>query len=482
MSSAAKTSVEATKTAVTLGVIVASRGFFNPAHARTAREQVTAELEALGIGYEILPADATPNGAVETREDTRKYAEFFRERRDRIHGLLVVLANFGDEIAVADTIRYSGLNVPVLLQAGNDRSDRVDIGGRKDAYCGKISVANNLYQYGIPWTDTTYHTCDVNSDTFRDDLRRFAGVCRVVRTVRGARIGMIGARPAPFRTVRFSEKLLQNNDITVVPVDMSEILSVANGFSGTDDRVAQKVDAIRGYGNVPAQIPNEQVQRQACLSLAIEDWISENEIDASAIQCWPSVQTNYGCATCVTMSMMGEQLRPSACEVDITGAISMLALAVAAEQPSALLDWNNNYDDKLDTVVATHCSNYPKRFVGGDIEISQLDVLGESLGRDNSFGAIKGKVAPGGMTYFRMSTDDRHGLIKAYVGEGEFTDDPFPMHGGIAVCRIPRERELMRFITQQGFEHHVAMVRGSVADILEEASATYLGWSTHRHE
>jgi L-fucose isomerase-like protein len=178
---------------------------------------------------------------------------------------------------------------------------------------------------------------------------------------------------------------------------------------------------------------------------------------------------------------MGERLMPSACEVDVTGVVSMYALALASGNPPGFLDWNNNYANEANKVVGTHCCNYPKGFVGGDIEISNLDVLGKALGKERSFGAIKAKVAPGDMTFFRMSTDDQLGMIRSYAGEGVFTDDEFPMHGGVAVCEIPNLRRLLRYITKNGFEHHVAMVRGNWASILAEATTNYLGWDFYGH-
>ena len=181
------------------------------------------------------------------------------------------------------------------------------------------------------------------------------------------------------------------------------------------------------------------------------------------------------------MSMMGEDLMPSACEVDVMGAVSMYALTLASGAPAAILDWNNNYAHEEDKCVCTHCGNYPKSFLGETPEISELDVLGETIGRAKCFGAVKGKVKAGDLTYFRVSTDDRNGTIKAYLGEGEFTDDPFGMDGGIAVTKVARLRELMRFVTQNGFEHHVAMVRGHHAEVVNEAVTRYLGWPIYHH-
>ena len=153
-----------------------------------------------------------------------------------------------------------------------------------------------------------------------------------------------------------------------------------------------------------------------------------------------------------------------------------MLLLLPSGNPPGFLDWNNNYGSEENKCVNTHCSNFPKSFMGKTPEIADLDILGETLGRDNCFGAVKGKVAAGPMTYFRISTDDSQGKIKSYLGEGEFTDDPFNMDGGIAVCKVPQLRRLLAHICRNGFEHHVAMVRGQVADIIEESIGKYLGW------
>jgi L-fucose isomerase-like protein len=463
------------------GVIIATRGFFNPVLAGTARKELLALLDELSIEYVIGSEDATPHGALENLEHAKIYARLFRENAERIDGIIVILPNFGDELGVVQTLDMAKLNVPVMVQACNDELDKVGVFSRRDAFCGKLSVCNNLYQYKIPFTDTTHHTCDINSRDFREDLERFGRICRTVKGLTNARIGAIGARPAAFQTVRYSEKLLQSAGITVVPVDLSEIFAAANAFDASATQVTEKLDAIRGYGRIPAGFPDEQVLRQAKFSVAVDDWMAANECVASAVQCWTSMQDNYGCASCLTMSMMGERGMPSACEVDVAGAVSMYALLLASGTPPGFLDWNNNYGDDANKCVNTHCSNFPKSFLGVTPEIADLDILGETLGRENCFGAVKGKVAPGPMTYFRISTDDGRGVITAYLGQGEFTDDPFDMDGGIAVCKVSNLRSLLAHICQNGFEHHVAMTRGHVADVLDEAIGKYLGWELYHH-
>jgi len=470
-----------TEKKITFGVVVGTRGFFNSKLAKNGRKDLLALLEKLDYNYVILPSDQTPTGVIETVDDARKCAKLFNEHRDEIDGIIVSLPNFGDEIGIVSTIDFAKLDVPVLVQACDDENDKVSIDERRDAFCGKLSVCNNFYQYGIPFTDTAFHTCKIDSEVFAGDVQRFEKICRVTRGLSGARIGAIGARPAAFQTMRFSEKLLQATGITVVPVDMSEILGNAGRMDSSSSKVKQKVQEIHEYGNIPDSIPKDNILKQAKFSVAAGEWIEANNIDAAAFQCWTSIQENYGCATCLTMSMLGEGLIPSACEVDVCGVVSMYAIALATGQPAALLDWNNNFAEERNKCVCTHCSNYPRSFVQNPIEISNLDILGATIGPEKCFGAIKGKVAAGPFTFFRISTDDEIGLIKGYVGQGDYTDDPYGMDGGIAVCEVDRLQDLMKTLCKNGFEHHVAMGREHVAEIILEATSNYLGWEIYHH-
>ncbi len=465
------------------GIIIGTRAYFNSELAKDVRNQLLRTLADEGYDYVILPEDATPTGSssIETREDGLKCAELFRQNRDRIDGIIVSLPNFGFEIGIINAISVADLNVPILVQACDDENDKVDLDSRRDAFCGKISVCNNLYQYGIPFTDTTLHTYSIYSELLAKDINKFAGICRVVNGLRHARIGAIGARPAGFQTVRASEKLLQKSGITVVPVDLSEILGAARKIEDTDVELLKKLEEIKCYAVVPKEYSDKLVL-QAKFGVAVERWIEANQIDAVAVQCWDSLEQNYGCAACVTMSMLGEKLLPAACEVDIAGAVSMYALTLAAQGQSALLDWNNNFAEDRNKCVCTHCGNFPKSFVRNDLKLGTLGVLGRTLGKVNTFGAVYGKVTKGDFTFFRISTDDTKGTIKAYLGTGEITDDPYGMDGCIAVTKVDNLQILMKHICRNGFEHHVAMVRNDVKDILNEAIEGYLGWDLYVHE
>jgi L-fucose isomerase-like protein len=468
---------------LTFALLVGTRGVFSSDLAREGRAELLEAVARAGHEAVIPPAGGNATGAVETIADAGAWARLFNDHRDRIDGVIVSLPNFGDELGIANALHLAGVDVPVLVQACDDRLDRLGTRQRRDAFCGKIAVCNNLHQYGIRFTDTATHTEPIPSAAFTKDLERFAAICRVVRGLRRARIGAIGARPAAFQTVRASEQLLQASGITVVPADLSELMATAHRVDPESPRAAAVLKDMNEYGT-PARGTRDlaaKMDRHARLFVAVQDWIQANDVDAVAFQCWTSIQENYGCAACLTMSMLGDRGIPCACEVDVTGATAMYALMLASGNAPAIVDWNNNYGEDRDMCVAQHCGNYPKSFLGTKVEIDTLSVLSTVLDPERCFGAINGKAVAGPMTFLRVSTDDRNGRIRGYLGEGELTDDPFGMLGSIAVCRVPGLQNLLKHICREGFEHHVSMARTHCAAVLQDALATYMGWDIHAH-
>ena len=466
-------------TKVTLGVIVGNRGFFPDHLADEGRKEILKVLADDGIdAVALTPAD-TKFGTVESLEDVSKCVELFKKNRDKIQGILIALPNFGDERGIANTIKMSGLDVPVLVQAYPDEPSIMNLDNRRDSFCGKMSACNNLKQRGIKYSLTNLHTVSPSSEEFREDLYWFAGICRVVGGLKKARIGTIGARPAAFNTVRFSEKLLQNSGITVETIDLSEIFGLAGKISDNDTILNARIDRLKCYVNTDG-VPSKALLRMAKLAVVIENWMQENHLDASALQCWTSMEEYYGIVPCTVMSMMSENLIPSACEVDVCGVIAMYALQLASGVPSALVDWNNNYGSDPNKAVVFHCSNWPKSMLQ-DTKMVYQDIIAGTVGADNAYGACVGRVAPGPMTYARISTDDVEGSIISYVGEGEFTDDPLDTFGGRGVLKIDEMQDLLGFICENGFEHHVAISKSSQADVLYEAFDKYLSWDVYYH-
>ncbi|MCL5995041.1 MAG: L-fucose/L-arabinose isomerase family protein [Chloroflexi bacterium] len=466
----------------TLGVIVGSRGFFPKHLADSGRKTILDLLEKEGINAVCLTPEESPHGAVESMNDAQRCADLFKAHRDEIDGILLTLPNFGEERPIANTIRWAGLDVPVLVHAFPDTTDRMTIKDRRDSFCGKMSSCNNLTQYGVKFSLTTLHTVDPNTEGFKHDLRDFVATCRVVRGLRGARVGHLGARPAAFNTVRYSEKLFEMSGISVETLDLSELMGWMARMKDDEPAVKEQIGQIKDYAKVGSNVPAESLIKMAKMAVSIRRWMTDTRLDMTAVQCWTSMEENIGIVPCTVMSMLSDGLMPSACETDVPGVVGMYAMALASQKPSALVDWNNNYGPEPDKAVVFHCSNLPAQ-VFTDIPVMDYqEIIAGTVGPQNTYGTMYGRVKAEPFTFCRVSTDDTIGEITAYVGQGEFTNDPIDTFGGYGVVRIDHMQDLLRFICENGFEHHVAINLSCVADPVNEALSKYMGWEVYHHQ
>jgi L-fucose isomerase-like protein len=445
----------------------------------TGRKRLLKAIEEAGYEYRIIPSDKGTSGGVETREDAKLCAEYLQAHAEEIDGIIVSLPNFGEEKTVGETLKMAALDKPVLLHAFPDRLDKMDVNNRADAFCGKFSAANVLHQNGIPFSNTQLHVEEPESEQFKEDLHWFAGVSRVVGGVKNARLGQVGIRVAPFNTVRYSEKLLQHHGITVEPIGVLDLIKRAEGFDKNDELLTQYRKSLKEYIDT-SSAPEEAIEKIVRLSAALDEWIQENELDGIAFQCWDAIERYYGVAPCTSMSLLSQMLIPAACEVDIMGSLSMLALSLASGSPSALLDINNNYGNNTDKAVMFHCSNLPGCFFKSK-KMNYLDLLSREVNYDLTYGSIEGKIDVGDATLLRISSNDTEGKLRAYMAEGNFTDDAVESFGGYGVLQVKKMQGLLDYIVNSGFEHHVAVTRAHIGRVIGEAMSKYLGWELYFH-
>lgn len=470
---------------ITLGLIVGNRGFFPAELCESGRATVLDALEKAGFKVVTLSPKATQFGSIESFDDAKKCAELFDANRRKIDGIVVTLPNFGDERAIANALRWSGLRVPVLIHAFSDEPNKMRRGNRRDSFRGKMSATNNLRQYGIPFTLTRLHTCSPTGKSFAQDLAGFAVTCRVLRALRGLRIGALGTRPVAFNTVRYSEKLLEQAGISIETLDLYELLGWVNKMSDNDRAVKAELAAINEYV-ATRNVPPASLLKMAKFGVAVDGWMKRAHLNATAMQCWTAIEEFFGVVPCTVMSMMSNALASSACEVDVMGCVGMVAMAQASGRPSALVDWNNNYADDPDKGVVFHCSNLPKDIFAdageGKPRMDWHEIIAGTVGKENTCGTVVGRVKAAPLTYLRCTTDDASGKIRAYVGEGEFTDDPLKTFGGYGVVRIPNFQKLLAHVCDNGFERHVAVNPTHIAAGVKEALTKYLGWDVYLHE
>jgi len=465
---------------MTLGLIVANRDVFPAELARKGREEMISILNKEQIPHVVLSPKDTPEGVVMTWKDAQVCAKLFSDNRGKIDGILVTLPNFGDERAVADSVKLSGLNVPVYVHAWPDKLGEYNIERRRDSFCGKLSICNNFKQYGIPYTIGKSHVLDPHSEEFRKELASFVDICRVVSGLKGARIGSIGERTVPFKTVRYSEKLLEASGISVESKSLVETVAEINGLADNDPKVEAKLAKLTGYLPNTKDVPGKAMKTTAKLGVVLERWIDEYRISAYAIQCWSAMQEALKIFPCSIMSMMSDDRFPAACEVDVMGAVAMYALQLAGGGASALFDWNNNYGEDPDKLVLFHCSNTALSFMKeARTGLNAMAVKGNP--HDSCFCTLHGALKPGKVGWARISTDDEKGRIVGAIGDGVITDETVGTFGTTGVLQMPYTQKLLYFLAANGFEHHMALNYTPRTDVLYEAMTKYLGWKIYQH-
>lgn len=456
---------------LTIGFLPANRGFFDRRLAMAARGAILEEAARLGV-HLVVPGEAEfSSGCVGSAAEAVACSKLFAGAG--VQGVLVSAVNFGDEQAVALCLR--DLGVPVLLHACPEDGP-LSIGSkRRDAFCGLLSIADALRQCGIKYSLPRRPVSRPGSDAFSRDLLDFAAVCRVVSGIRRARYGQAGARPDAFWTCRFDERALQRLGPTVVTSDLSEILSACSTIEGAG-KLADD------FGPMAAGLPGPARLKLAALELVLRQWIEESRLDAVAIQCWTSIQQNFGICPCFAMSRLADLGVPAACEADIPGAMAMHALSLASGGPGALADWNNLHHADPDLVNLWHCGVYPASMAANLPHAGKHSILPDAgaCREEDAFGVLNMRVRSGPATLCRIA-EDASGQWRALIVEGDFEDDPSETAGSFGWCRIPRLQALYRDTLLRHFPHHVAFTLAPVGDVLQEALGTYFAMTVHRH-
>ena len=462
---------------ITLGFIPANRGFFSSELAAKMREEAVDAMQKLGIDVVVPDQQQTEVGCVQSLAEAEICAELFR--RHNVQGIVVGAVNFGEEQSVAWTVRKAALDVPVMIFGCQEEETLTMQTRRRDAFCGLLSIGEVLRQIGAKYSVAPTPICFPSDESFAADLDWFVRVCRVVTGVKNARYGQIGARPDAFWTCRYNEKQLQRLGPTAVVLDLSEAIAGAGALADDDAEVQKLVVSMGQYADTSAVSP-QSVLRSAKLELFLRRFRDEHGIDAFGIQCWTSIQANYGVCSCATMSRLGDEGVPCACESDILGTLSMHACQLASGSPAALADWNNlhNEDDQLANMW--HCGVFPKSFAKGQPKLAVQEIIASSGAAkyEDSEGVVEFVARPSPLTLFRV-TQDPDGTWKTVVAEGKIEDNPAVTFGAYGWCRIPDLQRLYRDVLLRHFPHHVAITQSHVGNVLWEAFGNYLGMNVY---
>lgn len=459
------------KTKTCFALYFGNRGFFPGEAIEGAIEDMKKAVTDAGFDFICMDKDKTRYGAVETLNEGKMYREFLKENDGNYDGIILCLPNFGDENGALEA--FKDVKVPVLVQAYPDDIGLMDFAHRRDAMCGKFAMCNVLRQADIPYTLTKKFVINPSSEEFKEELVRFAGICRIVKGMKNFHLGAIGARTTAFKTVRLDEIALQNRGINLDTFDLSDVFARMNKVD--DKRIAEMKEKILAVSEFEGY-PEEKLNKMAALQAVLEDLINENELQGIAIRCWNEFQTVMGIAPCTSVGILNEMGIPAACEVDVTNAIMMKALSLAADLPSMLLDYNNNYGTEKNKCIMFHCGPVPISLMSGKGKITEHLMFKKSYGDGSGVGVNKGEIRSGDITFGSIKTEN--GRVCAFVSEGRFTDDQIEKEffGCGKVVEKENINALSNYMAENGYKHHLAITYGHCADMIKEAFGKYLGY------
>ena len=293
-------------------------------------------------------------------------------------------------------------------------------------------------------------------------------------------LGCIGARTTAFKTVRFDELTLQRYGINVESFDLSELIYKVNAKKSGDRSVIDKIKRLESYTDF-SKVPEKQKETLAKVSVVIDEYIAEYHLDAVTLRCWNEMETILRVCPCVLISELNDRGIPCSCEIDLTSAITMRALSLASEKPSACLDWNNNYGDDENKVILFHCGPVAQTLMAGKGEVTAHKMF-EKTDKGSGWGTNEGRIAAFDMTFSNGFTEN--GKLKVYVSEGKFTGDVIEKgyFGCGGVAEIPDLQNKLLRLAKGGFKHHTTVGVGKMKYVLEEAFGTYLGYEVESIE
>ncbi len=457
---------------MTFALCFGNRGFMPGELILGARDDMIKAVTDCGYDYIIMDADATRFGAVETRDEGRLYAKWLKEHEGEYDGVIFSMPIFVDENGAAEALKDAG--VPILLQAYPDEIGKMDFAHRRDAYCGKFSVTDVFIQYGIPFTVMKPHVVHPLSETFYGNLRDFAAVCRVVNGMKRFTVGCIGARTTAFKTTRFDEIALQKYGITIESFDLSELVFKVSNKADDDKAVLAKIGNLKKYSNFSG-VPDANMTTLAKISVVIDEYIEEYHLDAITLRCWNEMETILRVCPCVLLSELNDRGIVASCEIDLCSAITMRAMSLASEQPTAVLDWNNNYGDDENKVILFHCGPVAQSLMTACGTVTEHKMFAKN-DPGSGWGCNEGRIKAMPITISNCQTKD--GKLIVYSSEAEFTDDVIESEffgcGGVA--KIDDLQNKLLKLARGGFKHHTSIGVGHMKDILNEAFKVYLGY------
>lgn len=453
---------------LTIGIAPTRRDFFPPpANAVAMKKQIMTRLDGIfaKLGVDTVNIDSiNDEGLLFDNADVPAAEALFREKK--IDALFFPHANFGQEEPVAKLA--AKFNVPVLLWGPHDEHPPAKGTARSrqtDIQCGMFATSKAFLHYGVKFT--YLENCWLDSDILDKGIESFVRVATVVKAVRGLRILQLSTRPRQFLSVKVNEsELLEKFGIEVTPIESGEVMRTVEGIKanrqGDIDKLLKEWAATYQFDAASEDVK----ENLAAAELAIIELADKYQCPVVSGECWSLFRSHFGIRTCFLFGDLINKGLPVACENDIHGCVSQVALSAVSRGESAtfLADLTIRHPNNDNAELLWHCGPFP-------VSLMKEGAKPEVVGAANGEWEIKG----GDVTLCRF--DGAMGEYLLFADECRGVEGPWTNGNYLWVETddwVKWEQKLM----YGPYIHHIVGVHGKFKKELAEA-CVYLGDIEH---
>lgn len=399
------------------------------------------------LGNEVI----NPSKIVTTEAElSRIMEEFYGQRVDVV---IIQMGTFSSGQAVAEfALKFP---CPLILWALKEpplRQEEAKL--RLNSLCGanmNASILNKLYKH------FKFFYANPEEENFQKNLKDFLKVVEAKNRLEESKIGLLGYRAQGFYDIAFNELALRRIiGPRIYYLDTSEVFARASQISEEDNSV---IETMKGLKNL--NVSKDEATKSIKAYIAIKKFVSENNLNALAIRCWPEFFTVYGSAACFSLSKLTDEGIPASCEADVEGATTMLLVYYLTDRPPFLGDLIS-LDEKRNLGTFWHCGSAPVSLAKDKTEIKWDRHYVRNRGITVEF-----PLKPGDITITRLTyKEDSYRML---ITKAEAEDTKMTLKGNTLLVKFHKDgRAVLNTIINEGFEHHFCINYGNITDKLIE--------------
>ena len=454
------------KMKVRVGLMPTKREIFGLENAKKEYGRIMPIIRNLCPDYVewVGVEDILPYGLGQTQADIRKVVDKFTA--EKIDALFFPFCDFGSEETVVGVAK--AFHLPVLIWGSRDALSTYEH-REKECQCGMFAAAKVLLNYGV--TFSYIHNCEAESEELKQGFMKFVRVAAVLKALRGLNVASIGDRPSGFYSVIHNQlDLIRYFDISVKPIKLLEVSQAANRLlSENGPELRDYVEDIKARIDISELPDDTYVRKIAAGTLAIEALMKQYECGCAAFDCGGiAAALGMNGFACSIEGELADRGIPTACEVDVLGAISarIASALTLGEEPAFISDWTSRHPENDNAELLWHNGPFAS-------SLARRDRKPQYRKRQNARGEYfesHWELKRGPITMVRL--DECMNEFYLFAGEGRAVEGPETT--GTYVWFEPDDwRRWEEKLMLGPFIHHCAGVYGCYFEELREI-ARYL--------